>query len=609
MQSPSFESRRTALAEIFRRSSLRRTWRSKVRYALRDRVLPDPVDYMDFHVTLSRNVSNLIEQVTRGEYQPRTPARLLMEKSKGLCRQIVLPTAQDALVLQRLSDNFFSSIRGNSPSSTAYFEPDNFTFDETGKRSRGYGSLAAWLHFQNKLRAICNNNNYVVVTDVANYYDHIGFSALRNIISSTVATPEAVLDLLLRILSAMNWAPDYLPMPDMGLPQIDLDAPRILAHSFLFDLDRYAEKNASGRFTRYMDDVNFGVESISAAKRTIRDVDLVLHARQVRLNSGKTAILTAKEARGFFRFADHSLLDAHQAILEITPNNSAPYSSTADTLQKQLRLGYWKGQFDTGHGDKVLKRLLSLCRISDRSVPDRILADILRRRPTCRDAALNYLSSRPVRARSISLISDFVISPETIDDVGPLAGTHALVGMQIKSRRILGTCIEDICSSLEAGGPHRLYAAIWLISKYGDEDDIINLLLKHTNRWSASHELGRLVGGLYPRLYSTRSFARYRAMIQSSASQSAGSTFQFHARIAHDPASVNAIHPFLVRPNPSRSNGITHQKFLMVLSALKNKRLSDKYIEQILNAHENSLRDIYYRQQASAAVGGLTFVS
>lgn len=606
MQSPSFDSRRTALAEIFRRNSLRRTWRYKVRYALRDRVLPDPVDYMDFHVTLSRNVGNLIELVTRGEYQPRTPARLLMEKSRGLCRQIVLPSAQDALVLQRLSDNFFSSIRGKSPSSEAYFEPDNFTFDETGKRSRGYGSLAAWLHFQNKLNSICTTNNYIVVTDIANYYDHIGFSALRNIISSTVSTPEAVLDLLLRILSAMNWAPDYLPMPDGGLPQIDLDAPRILAHSFLFDLDRYAEKNASGRFTRYMDDINFGVESIAAAKRTIRDVDLLLHARQVRLNSGKTAILSAKEARGYFRFADHSMLDAHQMILEITPQGSAPYSTAADTLQKQLKSGYWKGQFDHGHGDKVLKRLLSLCRISGRSVPDRILADILRRRPTCRDAVLGYLSSRPVRAKSIALIADFVTSPETIDDVGPLTGSHTLIGMQIKSRKILGTYAKDICSILETGGPHRLYAAIWLMSKYGTDDDIMNLLLKYANRWSASHELGRLVGGLYPRLYRTRSFARYKTLIQSSASQSAGSTFQFHARIAHDADSVNAIHAFLVRQNPSRANGITHQKFLMILSALKNSKLTDKYKDNIMNAHVASLRDIYYRDQVSAAVGGLT---
>ena len=30
-----------------------------------------------------------------------------------------------------------------------------------------------------------------------------------------------------------------------GLPQIDLDAPRVLAHSFLFDLDKYAKKEVN----------------------------------------------------------------------------------------------------------------------------------------------------------------------------------------------------------------------------------------------------------------------------------------------------------------------------------------------------------------------------
>jgi hypothetical protein len=602
MQSPSFESRRKALAAIFRVGTLRRTWREKVRFALRDRVLPDPIDYLDFHTRLSRNIDNLVELVVGGNYQPRTPARILMEKTKGLCRQIVLPSAQDALVLQRLSDTLFSAIRGHSPSKSAYFEPDNFTFGGDGRRSRGYGSLAAWLHFQNKLKIITNSSRYMVVSDIANYYDYIGYSALRNILSGTISTPESTLDILLRVLSAMNWSPDYLPNSEMGLPQIDLDAPRVLAHSFLFDLDRYAELRAPGQYTRYMDDINFGTNSIAESKNIIRDVDLILHTRQVRLNSGKTVILSSGEASKYFRFQDHAYIDAQQLILELTPKGSAPHEAAAEAIQKELLRGYRRGDFDHGHGDKVLKRLVSLCRIYERSIPARILADILRRRPTCRESVLGYLASRPARAVSVSLLADFATSPETIDDVGPLMAATTLVNMQAKTKTSISAACVDVASVFRRGGPHRLYAAFWLLSKYGTERDLLDLILSSRDQWASSYELGRLVGGLFPRFHGNALFDRYRSIIQTSASQSAGSTFQFHAQLVSKPEAANSIHRFVFAINGSRPNGLTHQKYLIMLSVLKSDHATSDYKKQLVQTHSRAWNDAFYREQVASVL-------
>lgn len=602
MQSPSFESRRKTLAALFSRAALRNTWRNKVRYALRDRIMPDPLSHMDFHINLSRNVERAISLVTSGKYRPHSPTRLLMEKSRGLCRQIVLPTAQDALILQRLSDRFFSAIRGKTPSKAAYFEPDNFTFDASGKRSSGYGSLAAWLHFQRNLKRICASNEYLVISDIANYYDHIGHSALRNIVSSNVEADETVFDLLLHILNSMNWSPDYLPSSQMGLPQIDLDAPRILAHSFLFDLDRYAERVSTGRFTRYMDDINFGTQSAWHAKKIVRDVDLLLHARQVRLNSGKTFILKSTEAYRFFRFEEHQRLDLYQKALEVTPKNSEPYQKAAVSLSKLIRSGYWRGHFDAGHGEKVLKRAIGLSRISGRTIPSTIVTDILRNRPSCREAVLAYLTTSPHPKSNISILTDFLRSPDNIDDVAPLLTSSKLVEMQVLKSRTALQHILPAAEHLEKGGPNRLYAALWLLSKYGTGRQILDILQNSIDDWTSHYELGRLAGGLFPIFYATKYFDEYRSVIQGSLSQPSGSAYQFYFQLINQPRVSSSLQRFLLARNVSLPNKLNHQKFLMILATLKSPTVSDEIKERLLRVHHVAWSDIFYRRKVLRAV-------
>lgn len=102
---------------------------------------------------------------------------------------------------------------------------------------------------------------------------------------------ECVLDMLIYVLSALLWQPDYMPRVEVGLLQINIDAPRLLAHCFLYELDAFLASDPSRDFVRYMDDIDIGVDSVAAAKEVLKSVDLVLQTKQVRLNSGKTLIL------------------------------------------------------------------------------------------------------------------------------------------------------------------------------------------------------------------------------------------------------------------------------------------------------------------------------
>ena len=104
-----------------------------------------------------------------------------------------------------------------------------------------YGAFRAWLDFQKSLFKFTENHDYAVITDIANYYDFISYTHLRNVVADRIVVRESVLDMLIFILSGLLWQPDYAPRIEIGLPQMDIDAFRILAHCFLYELDPFSK--------------------------------------------------------------------------------------------------------------------------------------------------------------------------------------------------------------------------------------------------------------------------------------------------------------------------------------------------------------------------------
>ena len=174
MKSPRFDARAVKLRKIFSSRNIEQVWKEKVRISMRDQFLCDGIEHFDFHVAKSAEARKLSQLILNGDYMPQRPQRILVEKSKGLCRQLVLPSVRDAIVLQCLSDALYSEINGKAPTDRAFYEPKDHRFSTT--RS-GYGTFAAWLNFQRELFKFSKNRNFIIVTDVANYYDSISLNA------------------------------------------------------------------------------------------------------------------------------------------------------------------------------------------------------------------------------------------------------------------------------------------------------------------------------------------------------------------------------------------------------------------------------------------------
>ncbi|MDQ0391844.1 RNA-directed DNA polymerase [Labrys monachus] len=597
MRSPRFSLREKELQDLFRPSALKRTWREDIRTKLRERMLPDPIENLDFHVDLDNNCRRISAEICGGTYRPQQPIRVLVEKSKGICRQIALPTVDDSLVLQRLSDALFHSIRGKAPSPSAYFEPDQTRF--RGRRFDGpdYGSFAAWLKFKDKIYDMIEVNKFIVVTDIANYYDCIGYVLLRNVISSYISASEATLDLLIFTLDGMLWQPDYMPRVDIGLPQIDLDAPRILAHCFLYDLDAYVTKKGVS-YTRYMDDIKLGVWSISEGKSLLRDIDIILHTRHVRLNSGKTIILSATEAIRYFCVDENRRIDKFERYIDRKITGGKPLVKIAYLLSKIIKQIVIRGHFKDGWGEKIVKRLFGLAKIAKANLPLAPLRQILKDRPGCRQAVLDYLASRPLTKKWLDLLRSYIEDPEIVDDAAIIKAAGTIVDMTSTGRRYEAVEIRGISRSIARRGNFGFYAAIWLLSKYGAPGVILSLIEDGYDVWRNDRQFGRMVAGMYPLFLRTKYFDRFETLLTSVSNSGVEEVLDFHRQLSDTLRGAGRIRSILRAKNSSRASGITHSKFLMLISVFHNNLINNKQKEMLVKIHSKAFLDRRYRKLA-----------
>ncbi len=191
MKSPNFDTRSAPLKAIFSPSNLEKIWTTKVRVYMREQFLNDGIEHLDFHVARKAECQKLSRLILTGDYVPERAQRILVEKSKGLCRQLVIPSIKDALVLQCLSDALYTEVKDKEPTKCAFYEPKSHKFSV---QKSEYGALPAWLNFQRELFNFSANRNYIVVTDISNYYDSISYNHLRNVISAISGVEECVLE-------------------------------------------------------------------------------------------------------------------------------------------------------------------------------------------------------------------------------------------------------------------------------------------------------------------------------------------------------------------------------------------------------------------------------
>lgn len=607
MHSPKFDHKSAEFRRLVHSSILEKLWKKGkgVRDHMRRQLVPDAVEFLDFHIQHRQRCKSLEALICAGDYIPSPILRMRVEKGKGLCRQIAMPAPSDALILQALSNSLWHEIQSKAPSPTAFYAPQDQPFSKRNPINEedefGYGPIESWLDFQQEILKFSQTRRYIVVTDIANYYDCILHRFLRAILSDYGLEKEHALDLLLYILDAMLWRPDYMPNFGIGLPQMDLDAPRLLAHTHLFEIDRLFENTTNVDYARYMDDMDFGVDTIAKAKEVLRDLDLALHTRNIRVNSGKTKILEASEALRHFRILEN------QSVLALSDRIKANgYLTRRMTVYQKMtrRLidsGLLKGEFADGNGVKILKRLLTLSNRYEFGVTDAAFRKLIYEWPGLRSNLFKVWIRSPDFVPQIKLVIGFLGSGQAVDDFVRVGVADSMVSATY-DKRLSYKSLFELLYQMRGDDPFFVFARLWLISRLETRSRLMDEIRKTRPVWARHPFIARLVAGCFGLFAYSKYFSEFRRLVRGHGGPDAISVLEFHEAIANEPHAFHALKKFLEAGTPSLPNGLSHAKALMLASVLWNQNIPKSERAALLGHHRRAMHDHYYRDKFSRII-------
>ncbi len=592
-----FTSRQRVLEECFAIPSLRAAWKRYVRDGMRHQPVPDLHDYYDFHRSQTQAFDRIKAEILEGRYRPKLPVTVRAEKKLGLTRRICIPAVDDAVVLQTLTDYIYPLIRQKQPSENAFFSRSHgFTPPDIREESTEYGWFFRWRDFSKRRLALPADFSYLSISDVANYYDNIAHHNLRNVLSSIFLCDEVILDFLFMMLDALSWSPDYLPSSGRGLPQVNFDAPRLLAHAFLFEVDAYLKRETHDRFLRWVDDLTIPADTKSKAGGLLHGVDELLMTRGLRLNTGKTTILDAQEAIKYFGRDDNNFLDIFQA--RVRRLQEAGLSLRRERMQLRRRFTRFNKRDRSGSWSKLLKRYFAA--FGDLSDPylEKVFPYVMREIPEVRPSALRYYAKLGPSGHRFCELKNFLEDEHVVDDVSIFRAAEVMVAWPLAPR---GRLLKEVRHFARNLGRERFVrrsemfflAGLWLLAKYGAQKELQAHILLSKKTWSVSSYLARQVAAATARL-SNRSVADEirRELFQFGQLDAVGvmSHLDDLAKMSALPRGAEAY----LSPPAAAVKPYQLSKFLILITILRSKNLTADARTQLRSLVTENLSDGVY---------------
>ncbi|WP_299840280.1 RNA-directed DNA polymerase [uncultured Paracoccus sp.] len=601
MQSPKFQFLQDDIKDVFDISLLKEEWKKRTKPQIRKQLVFDAIEYRDIDQDINRLLQSVRREVTEGNYVVQAPKRYLTEKSRGLCRQMTLIHPRDLLVLERLSRSVYFELKRKAPSKTAFFEPDDGKFAKGFKQiDFEYGSFASWKKFQKTIFGFANENDYIVITDVANFYDFINFQHLRNIVSSLADIRESILDLLIHVLNRLTWTPDFMPLTQVGMPQIETSATRVLANAMLYEVDKLCEHSAVSNYARFMDDMDVGVDSVAKAKVIVRDMDLTLQSRQLRLNSSKTQILSQKEAFSHFCISENNILSRIETLLEkgrfIKFSKMILASKYETWLDRSSTGGPGKNsRLIRGNGPKIHKYVLSLIYEAGGTVSEEDLLWQIEHNPSMRPTALRYLSrtsrGNTVLKKLIGMLKNGVF----VDDSAYVDLAGFMLHARFRKTSACTLLATEFCKYAASASDIGLHSAIFVSARFLARSQIHSLLIENTERISDDFWLSRAAAGLTSLFIGEVEWGQYHNFLRDLNSSDADDVCNYLLSVSSSTAFNQSLKAYIKAPNHTFPQALFFPKVLILLAVAKNK-ISASLAPNLHIDHPALKRDPYYSQ-------------
>lgn len=586
--------RKNELSKIFEKKSIINTWRNIVKNQLRSLDLQDLYDHYDFNYNIEERALAIRAEILNGTYKVAQPLIYRIEKKFGVCRHLVIPQPIDALVLQVLVEYIADNIIENQPSKNAFYSRDKHNMSSKPHNVDEYGLTwrQQWKQLQTKIYNFNKGKNLIVVTDLSNYYDSIDINELRKVFTSYSKIHEVIIDLLFRIIEEISWKPDYLPYSKRGLPTTNIEGVRLLAHSFLYEIDDVICQKSNNNFTRWMDDIVFGIDSKKDAIETISAVSDMLKTRGLALNLSKTNIYTAEKGYYHFQIEENRYLDSIESVKKKSHN----YKTTCAELYKNFKK-HFKDQ-GAKYWEKVAKRYITAFSKLESTKILKDLPDIYIEYPGLRTNLLMYLSRIGYNKNTSNVVIEILNNIDVFDDISVYKICQLITNWEIpindQSKDFLELVEKKLADfSFIRKIPSDFYCNLWFKAKYNHPDELYKFIYKYKNIWTSDTFLRRQVTAVISRLQTTNS-KFVEELLESQISSGitntvtlANQVFQFKKAESLD----SLLNFYLFNPkSPQRPYPLG--KFLVLCSVLNSEKIrSDKKIKEKIKKY---IFDPYY---------------
>jgi RNA-directed DNA polymerase len=212
----------------------------------------------NYKVKLIENIARLGQEIKQKRYRVNDIKRIFIPKSNGKLRPLGLPTVDDKLVQQSVSQilqslweqDFMRNSYGYRPNKSAHQAVHSLTLN---LQFKGYG--------------------YIVEADIKGFFDNLDHDGLMDMLRQRI-DEKAILNLINQWLKARIKSPDgVFSKPSSGSPQGGIISP-VLANIYLhYALDLWFEKKVKptmrGRamMIRYADDFVCAFQFANDAER------------------------------------------------------------------------------------------------------------------------------------------------------------------------------------------------------------------------------------------------------------------------------------------------------------------------------------------------------
>ena len=490
--------RKSELDTIFSKKNISNVWRNIVKDQLRRIDLQDIFDYYDFNYNIDERALLLRNDLLNGNYQCSLPMIFRIEKKFGICRHIVIPQPIDALVLQVITETIRPEILKKQPSSNAFYSQDRHNVSKPHEIDEyGYSWMELWKKMQKTIYKFNEEKELLVVSDLSNFYDSIEVYELRKKIMSAIDEKEVLIDILFKIIEKISWLPDYLPYIGRGLPTTNIEGVRLLGHCFLFELDSYLKEQTNNSFTRWMDDVVFGINSKEEGIEILSFTSDILKSRGLAWNTSKTDIYTSQKAQIHFLIDENKYLDS----IDISVGGEAVAKSVKDKFEYHL-----ENNSTSKYYEKVTKRYIT---IFSKLKSDILLNDIVslyENTPGIRQNLLYYLSNLGYGDKTSNIVIEILNKTKIYDDISLFNICKLITNWNIptsnKGYDFIKEIIELVTSfSIKRKTPFDFYCILWVRAKYNHPQELYDFIIKYENIWKSEPFLRRMVTSIMARIY------------------------------------------------------------------------------------------------------------